>query len=38
LPFGVFLVQNVSRSEYMLTETLAPGTYFWRVRAALGSS
>ena len=34
--FGVFLVQNVSRSEYMLTETLAPGTYFWRVRAVHG--
>ena len=36
MPFGVFLVQNASRSEYMLTETLAPGTYFWRVRAVHG--
>ena len=35
--FGVFLVQNVSRSDYMLTETLAPGTYFWRVRAVHGA-
>jgi hypothetical protein len=30
---GVILVQNVSRSDYMLTEPLAPGTYFWRIRA-----
>ena len=35
--FGVFLVQNVSRSDYMLTETLPPGTYFWRVRAVHGA-
>ena len=35
--FGVLLVQNVSRSDYMLTETLAPGTYFWRVRAVHGA-
>ena len=35
--FGVFLVQNVSRSDYMLAETLAPGNYFWRVRAVHGA-
>lgn len=38
---GVVLIQNVSRSDYMLAEDqdihLAPGTYFWRVRAIHGS-
>jgi hypothetical protein len=34
--FGVFLVQNVSRSDYMMVDVLAPGTYFWRVRALHG--
>ncbi len=35
--FGVFLIQNLARSDYMLVDTLAPGTYFWRVRALHGS-
>src|SRR4051794_7468416 len=35
--FGVFLIQNLARSDYMLVDTLAPGTYFWRVRAVHGS-
>ncbi len=34
--FGVFLIQNLARSDYMLVDTLAPGTYFWRVRALHG--
>ncbi len=34
--FGVFLVQNLARSDYMLVDTLPPGTYFWRVRALHG--
>src|SRR3954447_4106269 len=34
--FGVFLIQGVPRSDYMLVDTLAPGTYFWRVRAVHG--
>src|SRR3954464_693349 len=34
--FGVFLIQNLARSDYMLVDTLAPGTYFWRVRAVHG--
>jgi len=34
--FGVLLVQNVSRSDYMLASDLAPGSYFWRVRAQHG--
>src|SRR3954465_10958821 len=35
--FGVFLIQNLARSDYMLVDTLAPGTYFWRVRAIHGA-
>ena len=35
-PFGVLMVQNISRSDYMLTSDLAPGSYFWRVRAQHG--
>jgi hypothetical protein len=35
--FGVLLVQNISRSDYTLVSDLAPGTYFWRVRALHGS-
>src|SRR3954451_3401703 len=34
--FGVFLIQGIPRSDYMLVDTLAPGTYFWRVRAVHG--
>jgi len=34
--FGVLLVQNISRSDYTLTSNLAPGTYYWRVRAQHG--
>src|SRR3954468_264835 len=34
--FGVFLIQGLPRSDYMLVDTLAPGTYFWRVRAVHG--
>src|SRR4051812_26086032 len=34
--FGVFLIQGVPRSDYMLVDTLAPGTYFWRVRTVHG--
>src|SRR4051812_2748784 len=34
--FGVFLIQGLARSDYMLVDTLAPGTYFWRVRAVHG--
>jgi hypothetical protein len=34
--FGVLLVQNISRSDYTLVSDLAPGTYFWRVRALHG--
>jgi hypothetical protein len=34
--FGVLLLQNVSRSDYTLTSNLAPGTYYWRVRAQHG--
>ncbi|WP_156023343.1 hypothetical protein [Terracoccus sp. 273MFTsu3.1] len=34
--FGVFLIQNLARSDYLLVDTLAPGTYFWRVRAVHG--
>jgi hypothetical protein len=42
-PFGVLLLQNLSRSDYMLAKDpststdLAPGSYFWRVRAQHGS-
>jgi hypothetical protein len=36
-PVGVLLVQNISRSDYMLAESLPPGTYFWRVRAIHGA-
>ncbi len=35
-PFGVLLVQNISRSDYTLVSDLAPGTYYWRVRAQHG--
>src|SRR3954453_17453208 len=34
--FGVFLIHGLARSDYMLVDTLAPGTYFWRVRAVHG--
>jgi len=34
--FGVFLIQNLVRSDYLLVDTLPPGTYFWRVRALHG--
>jgi hypothetical protein len=34
--FGVFLIQNLSRSDYMMVDVLPPGTYFWRVRALHG--
>src|SRR3954453_4317698 len=34
--FGVFLIQGLPRSDYMLVDTLAPGTYFWRVRTVHG--
>jgi hypothetical protein len=34
--FGVLLLQGVTRSDYMLASDLAPGTYFWRVRALHG--
>jgi hypothetical protein len=34
--FGVLMVQNVSRSDYTLVSDLAPGTYYWRVRAQHG--
>ena len=36
--FGVLLVQNISRSDYMLVSDLAPGTYYWRVRALHGNA
>jgi hypothetical protein len=35
--FGVIMVQNISRSDYVLMTDLAPGNYFWRVRAIHGS-
>jgi hypothetical protein len=34
--FGVLMVQNISRSDYTLVSDLAPGTYYWRVRAQHG--
>lgn len=35
--FGVLLLQGVSRSDFMITpDLLAPGNYFWRVRALHG--
>ena len=36
--FGVLLVQNVARSDYtvMSDSNLAPGNYYWRVRAVHG--
>src|SRR4030095_15653782 len=35
--FGVLLLQGVTRSDYMITsDLLAPGKYFWRVRALHG--
>jgi hypothetical protein len=34
--FGVLFIQNVSRSDYTLVSDLAPGTYYWRVRAQHG--
>ena len=36
--FGVLMVQNVSRSDYTLMSDLAPGTYYWRVRALHGNA
>ena len=35
--FGVLLVQNISRSDYVLLSDLVPGNYFWRVRAQHGN-
>ena len=35
--FGVLMVQNISRSDYVLMTDLAPGNYFWRVRAQHGN-
>jgi len=35
-PFGVLMVQNISRSDYTLVSDLAPGSYYWRVRAQHG--
>ena len=35
--FGVLMVQNISRSDYVLMSDLAPGNYFWRVRAQHGN-
>ena len=34
--FGVLFIQNISRSDYVLVSDLAPGTYYWRVRAQHG--
>ena len=34
--FGVLFIQNISRSDYTLMSDLAPGNYFWRVRAQHG--
>ncbi len=35
--FGVLLLQGVTRSDYLITpDLLAPGKYFWRVRALHG--
>ena len=34
--FGVLLVQNVARSDYTVMSDLAPGNYYWRVRAVHG--
>ncbi|HKB10443.1 MAG TPA: hypothetical protein VKD69_07310 [Vicinamibacterales bacterium] len=34
--FGVLMVLNISRSDYTLVSDLAPGNYFWRVRAQHG--
>src|ERR1043166_978786 len=35
--FGVLFVPGISRSDYMLTpDLLAPGNYFWRIRAVHG--
>ncbi len=36
--FGVLLIQNINRSDYMLGEFLDPGTYFWRIRATHGNA
>jgi hypothetical protein len=34
--FGVLFIQNISRSDYTLMSDLAPGNYYWRVRAQHG--
>ncbi|HJT79598.1 MAG TPA: hypothetical protein VJ719_00250, partial [Chthoniobacterales bacterium] len=35
--FGVLLLQGITRSDFMITpDLLAPGNYFWRVRALHG--
>src|SRR4029434_8974068 len=35
--FGVLLLQGLARSDFMITpDLLAPGNYFWRVRALHG--
>ena len=36
-PFGVLLIQGISRSDYMLASDLPPGSYFWRIRALHGA-
>ena len=37
--FGVLLLPGVTRSDYMVTpDLLAPGNYFWRVRAIHGDA
>jgi hypothetical protein len=36
--FGVLMIQQISRSDYMVATDLAPGTYFWRVRALHGNA
>ncbi len=35
--FGVLLIQNITRSDYMVASDLPPGEYFWRIRALHGS-
>lgn len=36
-PFVLF-ISNISRSDHLLDSGLAPGTYFWRVRAVHGNA
>jgi hypothetical protein len=35
--FGVLMVLNISRSDYVLMTDLLPGNYFWRIRAQHGN-